>query len=119
MAEFVWQNETLKRWGLQEYALEHSTATKFYLFQADMNELFFLTIEGIWIVGIKPDFPFINIRKVPREVLKTKGPCECNDKIVFDRYYCINSKKTHQTLKKCLRTLFFSFTTSFLRARFL
>ena len=69
MAEFVWQNETLKRWGLQEYALEHSTATKFYLFQADMNELFFLTIEGIWIVGIKPDFPFINIRKVPREVL--------------------------------------------------
>ena len=30
MAEFVWQNETLKRWGLQEYALEHSTATKFY-----------------------------------------------------------------------------------------
>ena len=27
--------------------------------------------------GIKHDFPFINIRKVPREVLKTEGPCEC------------------------------------------
>ena len=73
MAEFVWQNETLKQWGLQKNALEHSTATKFYLFQADMNELFVLTIEGIWIVGIKPDFPFINICKVPREMLKTLG----------------------------------------------
>ena len=28
-------------------------------------------------IGIKHDFPFINIRKVPREVLKTEGPCEC------------------------------------------
>ena len=32
--------------------------------------------------GIKHDFPFIIIRKVPREVLKTEGklpegPCEC------------------------------------------
>ena len=25
--------------------------------------------------GIKHDFPFINIRKVPREVLKTEGEC--------------------------------------------
>ena len=24
-------------------------------------------------IGIKHDFPFINIRKVPREVLKTEG----------------------------------------------
>ena len=38
MAEFIWQNETLKQWGLQEYALEHSTATKLNIFQADMNE---------------------------------------------------------------------------------
>ena len=55
--------------------------------------------------GIKHDFPFINIRKVPREVLKTKGegrgfqPSQgafrmlMNDKIMFDRYYCINSAK--------------------------
>ena len=27
----------------------------------------------IYIIGIKHDFPFINMRKVPREVLKTKG----------------------------------------------
>ena len=79
-------------------------------------------------IGIKHDFPFINIRKVPREVLKTEGKPEVfnisrgtlrmlmNDKIMFDRYYCINSKKTHRKLRKCLRTLFFSHTTIFLRA---
>ena len=55
--------------------------------------------------GIKHDFPFINIRKVPRKVLKTKGEARgfkpsqgtlrmlMNDKIMFDRYYCINSAK--------------------------
>ena len=26
-----------------------------------------------FVMGVKHDFPFINIRKVPREVLKTKG----------------------------------------------
>ena len=51
-------------------------------------------------IGIKHDFPFINIRKVPREVLKTEGEVFntsrgtlrmlMNDKIMFDRYYCIN-----------------------------
>ena len=51
--------------------------------------------------GIK----FINIRKVPREALKTEGEARgfqpsrgtlrmlMNDKIMFDRYYCINSTK--------------------------
>ena len=75
-------------------------------------------------IGIKHDFPFINIRKVPGEVLKTevfnisRGTLRMlmNDKIMFDRYYCINSKKTHQKLRKCLRTLFFSLTDIFLRA---
>ena len=55
--------------------------------------------------GIKHDFPFINIRKVPREVLKTEGEARgfqpsrgtlrmlMNDKIMFDRYYCIHSTK--------------------------
>ena len=55
--------------------------------------------------GIKHDFPFINICKVPREVLKTKGEARgfqpsrgtlqmlMNDKIMFDRFYCINSTK--------------------------
>ena len=53
--------------------------------------------------GIKHDFPFINIFKVPREVLKTVGEARgfqpsrgtlrmlMSDKIMFDRYYCINS----------------------------
>ena len=43
------------------------------------------TVKFIFNRGIKHDFPFINIRKVPREVLKTsgevfnlpEGPCEC------------------------------------------
>ena len=44
--------------------------------------------------GIKHGFPFINISKVRREVLKIEGPCDLmNDKIMFDRYYCINSAK--------------------------
>ena len=55
--------------------------------------------------GIKNDFLFINNRKVPREVLKTEGEARgfqpfrgtlrmlMNDKIMFDRYYCINSTK--------------------------
>ena len=51
--------------------------------------------------GIKHDFPFINIRKVPREVLKTEGEATSrgilrilmNDKIMFDRYYCIHLTK--------------------------
>ena len=55
--------------------------------------------------GIKHDFPFIDICKVPREVLKTQGVARgfqpsrgtlgmlMNDKIMFDRYYCINSTK--------------------------
>ena len=55
--------------------------------------------------GIKQDFTFINIRKVPREVLKTEGEARgfqrsrrtlrmlMNNKIMFDRYYCINSAK--------------------------
>ena len=55
--------------------------------------------------GIKHDFPFINIRKVSREVLKDEGEARgfkpsqgtlqmlMNDKIRFDRYYCIYSTK--------------------------
>ena len=53
--------------------------------------------------GIKHDFPFINICKAQREVLKTEGEPRgfqpsrgtlrmlMNDKTTFDRYYCINS----------------------------
>ena len=56
----------------------------------------------ILVIGIKHDFPFINIRKVPREVLKTEVfnisretlretlRMLMNDKIMSDHYYCIN-----------------------------
>ena len=78
-------------------------------------------------IGIKNDFPFINIRKVPREVLKTEAKPEVfnivrgtlriimNDKVMFDRYYGKNSKKTLRKFRKCVRTLFFCLTTIFLR----
>ena len=48
--------------------------------------------------GIKYDFPFINVHKVSREVLKTEGKAQgfqssrgtlrmlMNDKIMFDRF---------------------------------
>ena len=71
---------------------------------------------------MKHDFPFINIRKVPREAKPevsniSRGTLRMlmNDKIMFDRYYCINLKETHRKLKKILHTLFFSLTTIFLR----
>ena len=59
--------------------------------------------------GTKHNFPFNNIRKVPREVLKTEGEARdfqpsrgtlrmlMNDKIMFDRYYCINTTKHCET----------------------
>ena len=50
---------------------------------------------------LKTEGEAINSRKVPREVLKTEGfqhsrgtlRLLMNDKILFDRYYCINSTK--------------------------
>ena len=69
-----------------------------------MKESLYSTTEIIHLLpvlytnrGIKHDFPFINIRKVPREVLKTEGEARgfqpsrgtlrmlMNDKIMFDR----------------------------------
>ena len=44
---------------------------------------------NIYIIRIKNDFPFINIHRVPREVLKTSfGTLRMlmNDKIMFDHY---------------------------------
>ena len=55
--------------------------------------------ENVFTRGIKHDFPYINICYVPREVLKTNGASRgtlqrlMNDKIMFDRYYCINLTK--------------------------
>ena len=49
---------------------------------------------------------FINIRKVPTEVF-----ANVNDKIKFDRYYCINSSKALQKRRQCLRPLFYNLST--------
>ena len=48
-------------------------------------------------IGIKHGFPCINICQVPWEVLKTEaedrvtGHMLMHKKIMFDRYYCINT----------------------------
>ena len=76
------------------------------------------------------DFPFINICKVPREVLKTEGEARgfqpsrwtlrmlMNDKIMFDRYYCINSAK-HCENEENIGALYFSTSSHFpTRVRF-
>ena len=68
--------------------------------------------------GIKHDFSFINICKVPREVLKNEGKARgfqpsrgtlrmlMNDKNMFDRYYCINSAK-HSENEENIGALYF------------
>ena len=75
---------------------------------------------------IKHDFPFINIRKVPREVLKTEGEVRgfqpsrgtlrmlMYDKIMFDRYYCINSTKLREN-EENIGALYFITLHIFLR----
>ena len=62
---------------------------------------FFSSNELFKFRGINHDVSFINIRKVPLEVLKTevfntsRGTVQMfmNDKIMLDRYYCINLTK--------------------------
>ena len=84
----------------------------------------------LFIRGIKHDFPFINIQKVPREVLKTEGEARgfqpsrgtlrmlMNDKIMFDRYYCINSAK-HCENGENIGALYFITSSHFpMRVRF-
>ena len=75
--------------------------------------------------GIKHDFLFINIRNVPREMLKTEGEARgfqpsrgtlrklMNDKIMFDRYYCINSAK-HCENEENIGALYFITSSHFL-----
>ena len=72
----------------------------------------------VFIRGIKHDFQFINICKVPREVLKTEAEARgfqpsrgtlrmlMNDKIIFDHYYCINSAN-HCENEENIGTLYF------------
>ena len=79
----------------------------------------------------KHDFPLINVRKVPREVLKTEGEARgfqpsrgtlrmlMNDKIMFDRYYWINSAK-HFENEENIGALYFITSSHFpTRVRFL
>ena len=72
--------------------------------------------------GIKPDFPFIDIRKVTGEVLKTEVEARgfqpsrgtmrmlMNDKSMFD---CINSTK-HCENEETISTLYFITSPHFL-----
>ena len=68
--------------------------------------------------GIKHDFPFINIRKVPREVLKTEGEtkhCENEENIgalyfitsphfpTRDRYAIFGPRSSTHNLARALR----------------
>ena len=65
-----------------------------------------------------------NIRKVPREVLKTEGEARgfqpslgtlriiMNDKIMFYRYYCINSTK-HCRNEENIGALYFMTSSHF------
>ena len=56
--------------------------------------------------GVKHGFPFINIRKVPREVFSTLPRDLANiNKIMFDRYNCIDSTKHCENVEniRCLR----------------
>ena len=74
--------------------------------------------------GIKHDFSSINIRKVPREVLKTEDEARgfqpswgtlrmlMNDKFMFDRYYCINSLK-HCENEENIGALYFIASSQF------
>ena len=77
-----------------------------------------------FIRGVKHDFPFVNIHKVPREELKTEGEARgfqpsrgtlrmlVNDKIMFDRYYCINSAK-HCENEENIGALYFITSSQF------
>ena len=70
--------------------------------------------------GIKHDFPFINIHKVSRKVLKTEGEARgfqpargtlrmlIKNKSMFDRYYCINSTKNLQNCENVCELYFYS-----------
>ena len=43
------------------------------MFHHVANKFVLMSLIHVYIIGIKHDFPFINIRKVSREVLKTSG----------------------------------------------
>ena len=109
----------------------------FMIMKSEINRLicqFFAHLFSIILAnfnrGIKHDFPFINIRKVPKEVLKTEGESRgfqpsrgtlrmlMNDKIMFDRYYCINPAK-HCENKENIGALYFITSSHFpTRVRF-
>ena len=77
----------------------------YMLIGMELESICIVVFTFVFSTEIKHDFPFINICKVPREVLKTEGEARgfqpsrgtlrmlMNDKIMFDRYYCISSAK--------------------------
>ena len=72
-----------------------------FLFKTDLNK----EIKHDYVEGSNMIFHSLTFSKVPREVLKTEGKARgfqpsrgtlrmlMNDKIMFDRYHCINSTK--------------------------
>ena len=83
----------------------------------------------MFIIGIKHDFPFNNFRKVPKEVLKTEGEARGFQHLPRDLAN-VNEWQNHvwslllhkfnnntPKIEKCLRTLCFTLTTIFLRAK--
>ena len=82
----------------------------------------FIIEQLSFIRGIKHNFfPFINIHKVRREVLKTEGEGHpqgtllmlMNDKIMFDHYYCINSTKYCKNENILAHYIFYNITFSY------
>ena len=93
---------------------------------ANFNNI--LIRKWILIIGIKHDFPFIYIRKVPKEVLKTEGEVRGFQNLPRD-FANVNEWQNHvwslllhkfkentRKIEKCLGTLYCSLTTIFLRA---
>ena len=118
---------------MSSYELLHSKAHKLHCwFLSFFNSSSHLKDDHVpsefdvydFIRGIKHDFPFINICKVPREVLKTEGEARgfqpsrgtlrmlMNGKIMFDHYYCINSAN-HCKNKENIGALYFITSSHF------
>ena len=75
----LWIDKKIKgivNWDALIHNMWYICQSSFQTFYSETNvQQHFLKLDGqnIFIIGIKHDFPFINICKVPREVLKTEG----------------------------------------------
>ena len=93
-----------------KYIQEHSVHSAKH--QRDIcKDIVYMVLYLNTIIGIKHGFSCINIRQVPREVLKTEAegrgfqhlPRDLANvnalKTMFDRYYCIKNLKTFATFR--------------------